>query len=108
METIQVTQLVDYGIKIVRTGAEIQRSLSGASVNNTAIEDTSKDLQGLLTRLKACSTNVSSSPNTLTAEQASLEKIAKRCDETASELIARLDSLKGTDITLIKSASSLR
>lgn len=86
-----VVQFVDFGIKILDTGTEIYHSTSGTSVQNAVIEDITRDLQGLLVRLRAQPKALPSGPPI--PEQPSTEKLAKGCEETGIELLARLERL---------------
>ncbi|CZR65040.1 uncharacterized protein PAC_14940 [Phialocephala subalpina] len=85
-------QFVDFGIKILETGSEIYHSASETSVQNAVIEDDTRDLQGLLARLTA---ERKALPTTRPIpEHPSIEKLAKSCEETATELLNRLKKLK--------------
>jgi hypothetical protein len=84
-----VIQIVDFGSKLVSRAG-------GNSVSNSTLKATTTDLKGLLARLQdslpLVTTNIP-----LTAEEVSLQALAKGCGEVARELLTRLEKLKKSD-----------
>jgi hypothetical protein len=91
-----VIQIVDFGSKLVSRAGEIYRSAEGFSVSRSALKATTTDLKVLLVRLQdslpLVTTNIP-----LTAEEVSLQALAKGCGEVARELLTRLEKLKKSD-----------
>ena len=87
-----VVQFIDFGLKILERGAEIKRSADGAVAQNEAIEDATRDLQNLLLKLRI--QPQASTGTSLIQEQVSLERLVKGCEETGSQLLTKLETLK--------------
>jgi hypothetical protein len=87
-----VVQFIDFGLKILERGTEIKRSVDGAVAQNEAIEDTTRDLQNLLMKLRI--QPQTSTGASLIPEQVSLERLVKGCEETGSQLLTKLETLK--------------
>jgi hypothetical protein len=88
-----VIQIVDFGSKLVSRASEIYRSAEGFSVSSSALKATTTDLKGLLVRLQD-SLPLDTTNIPLTAEEVSLQALAKGCGEVARELLTRLEKLK--------------
>jgi len=81
-----IVQFIDFSIKLVAKGNEVYNSEDGTSIGNAELEVIAKDLQEINCRLQGA-------PDTGTAEDEALHKLAEQCEAVARELLQALEKL---------------
>jgi hypothetical protein len=97
-----VVQFVDFASKLISHGYEIYKSTTGATQENTDIEQLTTNLKD---RLKGL--NIPGQITVQTFEEQSIEAIATRCDEMGQTILQDLAKLKVNDKTKYKKLSSI-
>ena len=84
-----IVQFVDFSCKLFEQSASIYHSRAGTSTGARSLESVTEDLRSLTTTLTK-STRQSGAQN----GQQSLYKLAKECEDAATELLSTLHSLQ--------------
>jgi hypothetical protein len=94
-----IVQFVDFGIKLVSKSNELYNSTNGTSIGNAELEVIAEDLQELTCRLQQV-------PDSGTAEDEALHKLAEQCAAVAKEflLVLKEHKVQGTTERRWKSA----
>lgn len=100
-----IVQFVDFSSKLVSSGYEAYKSVSGASEENVQLETVTLDLQSFSERLLVtCKReNVTDDP-----DETAMISVARQCLELASRLIETLDSLKVSGEVSLRSLAAVR
>jgi len=101
-----IAQFVDFGCRILKTGYESYRDISGASEENVEIEKLTEGLLEFQKTLLAPSSRPTS--GTDDNNQIALQELATRCCDVADTLLQLLRGLKVEGKGLVRTWNSLR
>jgi hypothetical protein len=92
-----VTQFLEFGVNVVSGTWERYREAAGTTENHTDIGSVASTIRDLAGNVRRPSQGALSSNSTINSQQErQLEKITKKCQDVADELLALLSELKAT------------
>ena len=89
-----ITQFVDFALKIVSTAKEAYQNVNGVTDENSDIERVAGELRGSSKKLSSSLCSVQPNDPADASEDAGLIAIAQSCEKIAGSLISLLDTFK--------------